>query len=386
MFYNTFKFCFLFILTFLLDFNYAQNNDENANYIINKELELTNDSSYWDNHSEVYLGLNRVHLYNWAAGGMNFMELHGLANLRFDYRHNKFHWNNFINIQFGVFKQGYGDEGVWLKNDDLIQVRTKFARRTNHLWDYTFLVDVRTQFDYGYYTEWDRKARNYMDNFLSPIYPIFGLGLDFHVSNRLTVDVSPLTVKNTIVLDDSLSRVGVFGLDAGEKIRTEAGLYLNLLYTHDSLFNIKNLHFMSDVTLFGNYLEEPGNIDVTCEFLLSYSINKFFSVTFQSYLIYDHDINIPRYNSDLTPVYLERPAGEVDPRIGGNHYFVEYNEYYADPGFDWSGDGTNSVNYIGYTDFDVDGDGFTDNGFKIVKSGPTLQFLEYWMIGLSFSF
>ena len=65
--------------------------------ILNKELELTNDSSYWDNHSEVYLGLNRVHLYNWAAGGMNFMELHGLANLRFDYRHNKFHWNNFIN-------------------------------------------------------------------------------------------------------------------------------------------------------------------------------------------------------------------------------------------------------------------------------------------------
>ena len=143
---------------------------------------------------------------------------------------------------------------------------------------------------------------------------------------------------------------------------------------------------MSDVTLFGNYLEEPGNIDVTCEFLLSYSINKFFSVTFQSYLIYDHDINIPRYNSDLTPVYLERPAGQVDPRIGGNHYFVEYNEYYANPGFDWSGDGTNSVNYIGYTDFDVDGDGFTDNGFKIVKSGPSLQFLEYWMVGLSFSF
>ena len=88
---------------------------------------------------------------------------------------------------------------------------------------------------------------------------------------------------------------------------------------------------MSDVTLFGNYLEEPGNIDVTCEFLLSYSINKFFSVTFQSYLIYDHDINIPRYNSDLTPVYLERPAGQVDPLIGGNHYFVEYNQYYANP-------------------------------------------------------
>ena len=86
----------------------------------------------------LYFGFNRVGLYNWAAGGMNFMELHGLANLRFDYRHNKFHWNNFINLQLGVIKSGYGNQGIWLKNDDLIELRSKFSRRTKHLWDYSF--------------------------------------------------------------------------------------------------------------------------------------------------------------------------------------------------------------------------------------------------------
>ena len=29
----------------------------------------------WDDHSILYFGFNRVGLYNWAAGGMNFMEI-----------------------------------------------------------------------------------------------------------------------------------------------------------------------------------------------------------------------------------------------------------------------------------------------------------------------
>ena len=85
----------------------AQNSQENIEYMEKKEIELTNDSSYWDNHSVVYLGYNRLRLYNWAAGGMNYSEVHGLANLRFDYRHNKFHWKNFLNVQFGVIKNSW---------------------------------------------------------------------------------------------------------------------------------------------------------------------------------------------------------------------------------------------------------------------------------------
>jgi hypothetical protein len=116
-------------------------------------------------------------------------------------------------------------------------------------------------------------------------------------------------------------------------------------------------------------------------FLISYSINKFFSLTFQSYLIYDHDINIPRNNSDLTPVYLERPNGQLDPVTGDNYYFIEYSDFYANP--------TNySVRYVDKGIADgilntADGD---YQGYRVVKSGPALQFLEYWMVGLSFSF
>ena len=372
----------LFVIIIIYQSFYSQHSEENIDYIKQKEIELTNDSSYWDNHSILYFGFNRVGLYNWAAGGMNFMEIHGLANMRFDYRHNKFHWNNFINLQLGVIKSGYGNQGIWLKNDDLIELRSKFSRRTKHLWDYSFLIDIRSQFTYGYYTEYDRLNNFYMDNFLSPIYPIFAFGFDYHASNNLTIDVSPFTAKSTIVLDDSLSRIGVFGLEPNEKYRYEAGLYMNLLYSHDSLFGIKNLHFMTDVTVFGNYLESPGNIDLTCEVLASYHLNDFLSLTFQGYLIYDDDIKIPRYEADgMTPIYLTRRDNQLDPITGDNHYFIDYNDYQNNPS-----------NYSYNLDYVSNGieDGFIDpgdyEGYKIIKTGAALQFMEYWMLGLSFSF
>ena len=48
-------------LVFFISFNmffivsFSQNSQENIDYIQQKEIELTNDSSYWDNHSVFYL-------------------------------------------------------------------------------------------------------------------------------------------------------------------------------------------------------------------------------------------------------------------------------------------------------------------------------------------
>ena len=92
-------------------------------------------------HYVFYTGFNRVQLYNWAAGGLNFMEIHGLADIWLDYKHNKFHWNNFIGLSLGVLKSSYGNSGIWLKNDDRIELTSKFSKRTPHLWDYSFLIN-----------------------------------------------------------------------------------------------------------------------------------------------------------------------------------------------------------------------------------------------------
>ena len=57
----------LFVIIIIYQSFYSQHSEENIDYIKQKEIELTNDSSYWDNHSILYFGFNRVGLYNWAA-------------------------------------------------------------------------------------------------------------------------------------------------------------------------------------------------------------------------------------------------------------------------------------------------------------------------------
>ena len=68
------KFISFLIMVSFFSYSFSQ-SQENIEYLTQKEIELTNDSTYWDNHSILYFGFNRVGLHNWAAGGMNFMEL-----------------------------------------------------------------------------------------------------------------------------------------------------------------------------------------------------------------------------------------------------------------------------------------------------------------------
>lgn len=53
------------------------------------------------------------------------------------------------------------------------------------------------------------------------------------------------------------------------------------------------MNFKTKLELFSNYLNNPQNIDVNWETLLSMKVNKYISATFSTTLIYDHDINIP---------------------------------------------------------------------------------------------
>ena len=136
--YNRIFLKYLYISFFLFIYSYdscSQQSESNREYVKNKTNELTNDSSYWDNNAVIYFGANRTALYNWSAGGMNYLEFHGLADLWFDYRHNKFHWNNFIGMSFGIMKSSYGNfaSTPWWKNDDRLEMTSKFSRRTKYL-------------------------------------------------------------------------------------------------------------------------------------------------------------------------------------------------------------------------------------------------------------
>ena len=307
-----------------------------------KTDKLQDDSIMWEVSSVINLGFNRVGLYNWAGGGQNSMALNGLLSFNANYSKNKIVWENNIDIAYGVLKSGYGPDLSWFKNDDRIECNSKFGYRANNKWDYSALISFRSQFTYGYNSTTEMLTKNYFSNLLSPAYPVFAIGLDYKPNKDFTCFVSPGTFKMTIIVDDSLSDIGAFGVTAGKNIRAEIGGYLKISYQKKDPFEIKDLTFKTNLTLFSNYTQHPQNIDVTWETLSSLKIKKFLAVTISTYLIYDHDIQIVRFENDgITPVYSTRDDG---------------------------------TNYL-----DTEGN-------PIQKKGPITQFKESFGLGLSFMF
>ena len=74
-----------------------------------------------------------------------------------------------------------------------------------------------------------------------------------------------------------------------KNVRTEFGGYLRLFYQKEI---IQNVSLQTKLDLFSNYLNNPGNIDVNWEVLVSMKVNKFISATIGTQLIYDDDILI----------------------------------------------------------------------------------------------
>ena len=139
-----------------------------------------------------------------------------------------------------------------------------------------------------------------------------------------------------------MSSIGAFGVDENQKVRAELGGYFKLSFLKKEPFDIKDLSFKTNLSLFSNYTNEPQNIDVTWETLTSLKIGKIFSLTLSTYLIYDHDIDIARFEQNgVDPIYLVNQDGS----------------------------------YI-----------LNDQGEKIQKTGPITQFKEAMGIGVSMNF
>jgi hypothetical protein len=83
---------------------------------------------------------------------------------------------------------------------------------------------------------------------------------------------------------------GAFGVEPGENVRYEFGGNLNASIRKTIL---PNTRLRSDIALFSNYLEEPGNLDINFSLLLNMKVNSFLTASISTDMIYDDDIMIP---------------------------------------------------------------------------------------------
>jgi hypothetical protein len=179
------------------------------------------------------LGLNftNVGLKNWAGGGNNALSVSGLTNLNYNYSSKTESWSNSLEAGYGIIKLGSDD---LRKSDDRLILTSKYGYIAAKNLSYSVLVDFRTQFvrGYDYNQNKDSVSGEYpiISNFMAPGYLNIGVGMNYHPFDFLDIYASFLSNRVIFVLDDSLSKIGSFGVEPGQKLKVNLVLLLIYLY------------------------------------------------------------------------------------------------------------------------------------------------------------
>lgn len=252
--------------------------------------------SRWEKKNAIGFDLSEIAFLNWSAGGTssvsglfkgNFTRLYTLDNMK---------WNNELIVRYGLNKQ----DGIELrKTDDAFQFNSTLGYRKDTIsnWYHSAKFNFNTQFTNGY---------NYPNTDLviskpfAPAYIFLGVGAEyFNKEKKITVYISPLTLKNTFVLDQRLANQGAFGVvkatydengnlvSEGEKSKTEIGLLITSHYKKEVW---KNINLENRLSLYSDYINNFGNIDIDWELQFDLVVNQYVKANIGVHIIYDDDI------------------------------------------------------------------------------------------------
>ena len=251
----------------------------------------------WKFNGLTSLNFSQVSLTNWAAGGENSYAFNGLVNLSLNYSKDKNDWANTLDIGYGIQKQG---DQEYRKTDDHIDFTSKYGRKISKSLFISALLNFKTQMNEGKKFETDPDTSYVISEFLAPGYLTGAVGMEYKPSEVFYAVLSPVAGKLTMVLDDTLSARGSFGVDPGSKTRIELGGSATIGVKKEVM---KNVIFTSTLALFSNYMENPQNVDVDWKVLINMKINDYLSANLNTHLIYDDDI-----------AYIDE-EGEHGPRV-----------------------------------------------------------------------
>ncbi|MGJ5642001.1 DUF3078 domain-containing protein [Formosa sp. S-31] len=268
----------------------------------------------WEQKNKAGLDLNEVSFVNWSSGGSN--SISAILNLAssLSYTYKDFIWNNTLNTRYGINQQ---ESQPLKKTDDLFEVNSTlgYKKSESSKWYYSARFNFKTQFANGYSYPDTSKP---ISKFLAPGYMFFGGGMEYGKNiKELSFYFSPLTYKATFVLDETLANAGAFGVtpavyDAdgnlikkGDNVREELGILITNSYEMEVLKNIK---VKSTASLYTDYLNSFGNIDVDWEIYFDFKVNNFVKASLGSHLKYDNDVKNQVVINEEEDEYEQRGA------------------------------------------------------------------------------
>ena len=299
-------FCFLILFIFTALETSAQDKINQADTVIigTDTLIMLGDSLiftpepepiYWKKGGNFNLSIQQVSLTNWAAGGASSFALNTGINLFANYNKDNKIWDTKLTVNFGANRQAERSYPMRKTNDNFI-FTSKYGRELSESLYLSTQIDARTQLLKGYRyfkpSGSDLENRNVISDLLSPGYIQSSTGLNYQKeykgTNKFSAIISPFSGRFTIVLSDSLSRAGAFGVVPGENVRPEAGISLGSSIDTNLM---KNVRWKADLNLFSNY-EDFGNMVVNFNSVINMKVNRYITTRIETVLIYDENVFI----------------------------------------------------------------------------------------------
>ncbi len=246
----------------------------------------------WTIKGENTFLINQSSFSNWAAGGVNSMAGNLIFNYDFNYKKDKWSWDNKLIAAYG---QTYQKETDWRKNDDRFALNSLLGYQAAERWLYTFFLNFNTQFANGYEYDGTTRGQKISAPF-APAFLSFGPGIAYKESDNFKINFSPASARFIMVGAESLRPR--YDVDVDKFSRNEFGASLDAYYKVNLMENISLENILK---LYSNYLEDPQNVDVDYLANLAMQVNKLITVNAAVQLIYDDNIDVPRSNGTNGP-------------------------------------------------------------------------------------
>lgn len=262
-------------------------------FTVTAQEEKEEDPQGWNSTGKFQLLFNQSAFNKeWSGGGTSSMAGNLILDYQLNYRKGQYSWDNKLLANYGLTK--LKDDEYTRKTSDRLEFNSIAGKELDSSnWYITLFTNFRTQFSKGYVYSEDpitgEEIRTETTHFLSPAYLQFGPGMMWKKNENLWINLAPATARFIFVDKQFTSGPtyvdgSYFGVDQGESSRFELGASLNGFAKFDIM---KNVSMENNLSLYSNYLDKPGNIDIDYLMNLEMSVNKYISANLIFQAIYD---------------------------------------------------------------------------------------------------
>ena len=259
--------------------------------------------SPWKLDGKVYTGFTQTYINQyWSKGGTSSASVLSTFNYDANYSKGKIKFENGVDGKLGLIYY-LPDEGTtvyrnWHKNNDMLELNSRFGYSAFKEWYYSAEANFKTQFFLGYKSNNDSIPNSAI---FSPAYLTFSAGFDYKPGKEFSAFLAPISVKTTYVTNPKVD-VTRFGLEEGQTRKTRFGMAGKFEFSKKMM---ENIALRSKNSIFINYgMNNDGEWqlikipDFDSETTIDFKINQFISTQMNFHFIYDKDVTSTWTNSN----------------------------------------------------------------------------------------